>query len=99
MNGATERHELSAVRAVMALVVITFTVGLTIPIGAAILGPLGEMAKDSAGTNDEGWSVSDESVDRSAKIALVDIPGATIGIVFIWAFIGLLGLLAVLTRL
>lgn len=94
----SETHELSAVRGIMALIVVTFAVSLFIPIGGAILGPLGEEAKDSAGTNGEGWSVSDESIDQSAETALVDIPGITISIVFIWAFIGLLSLLAVLGR-
>ena len=99
MRSTTERHDLRAVRGIVALVIICLTVAIAVPVGAAILGPLGHMAKHSAGTNGQGWSVSDSSIDASAETALVDIPGITITIVFIWAFIGLLGLLAVLGRL
>jgi hypothetical protein len=93
-----ERHELAAVRGIVALVIICLTVAIAVPVGASILGPLGDLAKDSAGSNGQGWSVSDDSIDESAETALVDIPGTTIAIVFIWAFVGLLGLLAVLGR-
>lgn len=95
----TERHDLCAVRGIVALVIVCLTVAVAIPVGAAILGPLGHMAKTSPGTNGQGWSVSDQSVDASAETALVDIPGVTIVIVFIWAFVGLLSTLAVLGRL
>lgn len=94
-----ERRLNQAVRGLLAILIITFTVALAIPIGGALLGPLGDLAKDSAGTDGEGWSVSDESIDQSARIALVDIPGATIIVVFIWAFVGLLGVLGVVRRL
>lgn len=88
-----------AIRGVVALAIICLMVAIAVPVGAAILGPLGDLAKDSPGTNGQGWSVSDDSVDASAETALVDIPGIVVSIAFIWAFIGILGVLAVVRRL
>ncbi len=76
------------------LLFVIFAVAVYAVVGPALLGPLGDLAKDSAGSNGEGWTVSNESIDRSADTALVEIPTMIMSTVGIWAVLALLIYLA-----
>lgn len=80
--------------AFIVLIGLVFFVAVYMTVAPAILGPLGSMAKDSAGSNGEGFSVSDGVIDSSAKIAILHIPSLMLGIVGVWAMLALLILLA-----
>ncbi|KZN25602.1 hypothetical protein A4G99_03790 [Haladaptatus sp. R4] len=71
-----------------------FAVMLFSMIGPALLGPLGHLAKTSDGSDGQGFSVSNKTIDQGAHIALVDVPSLTIAGIAVWALLALLVLLA-----
>lgn len=75
----------------LVFIVFLFVMSLIAP---TILGPLGEMAKASDGSNGDGFSVNDSTIDNSARIAIVDIPSLMLGTIGVWAFLALLAVLA-----
>jgi nitrate reductase NapE component len=76
------------------LAVVIFSVMIYMVIGPALLGALGSEAKQSDGSDGEGFSVSDSTIDEGADIALVQIPTLTMGVVAVWGFLSILMLLA-----
>jgi hypothetical protein len=78
----------------LVLAFVIFAVMLYMTVGPVLLGQLGSMAKTSEGSDGEGFSVSNSTIDRGAKIALVHVPSFTIAGIAIWTLLSLLVLLA-----
>ncbi|MWG33141.1 hypothetical protein [Halomarina oriensis] len=87
---------MSAIKGFVAIVAIVLTVIITNAFAPTLLGVLSEEAKTSMGSDGEGFSVENETIDRGANIALVQIPSAMVFIVSVWAFMMLLATLAYL---
>ncbi|WP_435359287.1 hypothetical protein [Haloarchaeobius sp. DFWS5] len=90
----TRSRASSPFRPFIVLCFVIFSVMMYLLIGPAILGPIGEVAKDSEGTDGQGFSVGDGYVDQAGSIALVQIPTLVIGSVAVWALLALLVALA-----
>lgn len=78
---------------VLLAVIFSVMVGIYM-IGAPLLGYLGGMAMDSEGSDGQGFSVSDETINDGAKVTFIYVPMGLITGVGVWAFISLLALLA-----
>ena len=79
---------------ILVLVVTIFAILLAMLVAVPLLGHLGGLAKDSVGSDGQGFSVDDSTIDKGAEITLVWVPtGLTVG-VGMWMFVGVLALLA-----
>lgn len=78
----------------LVLAFVIFSVFVYSIVGPVLLGQLGQQAKTSQGSDGEGFSVSNSTIDRGAKIALVHVPSFTIAGIGVWALLSLLVVLA-----
>jgi hypothetical protein len=79
---------------ILVLFVTIFAILLAMIVAVPLLGHLGGLAKDSPGSDGQGFSVNESTIDKGAEITLVWVPTGLVTGIGMWMFVSVLALLA-----